>query len=408
MRKVLVFTLLMTLLTGAMLQAAAAKIKLEVSMAEWYVEEGKAFYREVVIPEFEKLYPDVEVELYHGGWGVDPLIVRYAGDTAPDVIQYGADKLGAVLPMLLPLNSFAEAWGELEDFAPSGIEGATVDGKLYGIPFSIDVRTFQYRRDLFEKNGINADKPPTTWNELAAYGKKVTRFDNEGNIVLQGFEASSHYINFAPFLFQAGGRYLSQDRTKASFGEEEAMRAAQFVQDLYHRYRISDPTGKTSGFKEGGAVMTAHAAAGTISAHGLPFGAEDLGIALPLCDREQTTVMMTDKWGIINQTKHTEIAWKWIQFVSSADMLADIARTNEIVPPRISFAEYSPWADDPKWRTIFESSLLAKSLPGEVPEFDYIGHKIIIPALEKIFFEGASVNILKEEARRATGYLKQE
>ena len=45
-------------------------------------------------------------------------------------------------------------------------EGWQVDGKQYGVPFSLHVVGFWYRKDLFEKAGITA--PPTTIDELNA------------------------------------------------------------------------------------------------------------------------------------------------------------------------------------------------------------------------------------------------
>jgi multiple sugar transport system substrate-binding protein len=60
----------------------------------------------------------------------------------------------------------------LDDIIPSIRDECTVDGKLYSIPFLIDVIVQAWNNSLTEAAGIE-DKPPATWDEYLANAKKV-------------------------------------------------------------------------------------------------------------------------------------------------------------------------------------------------------------------------------------------
>jgi len=58
------------------------------------------------------------------------------------------------------------------------------DGKRFGLPVAMTTPVFVYRKDLFEKAGI--DKVPTTWDEYLAAAKKLHSSDVAGNTLLLG------------------------------------------------------------------------------------------------------------------------------------------------------------------------------------------------------------------------------
>ena len=48
---------------------------------------------------------------------------------------------------------------------------SSADGKLVSMPFNSSTVVFYYNKDAFKKAGLDADKPPKTWEELAAAGR---------------------------------------------------------------------------------------------------------------------------------------------------------------------------------------------------------------------------------------------
>jgi multiple sugar transport system substrate-binding protein len=63
----------------------------------------------------------------------------------------------------------------------SAVAGASVDGVIYGYPNEINTYALNYNKRLFAEAGITA--PPTTWDELIADAKLLTK--KEGDVIIQ-------------------------------------------------------------------------------------------------------------------------------------------------------------------------------------------------------------------------------
>ncbi len=55
---------------------------------------------------------------------------------------------------------------QLQNLAPSSLTYTEYEGKRWGLPLVMTTPVFVYRKDLFEKAGI--DKVPTNWDEYRA------------------------------------------------------------------------------------------------------------------------------------------------------------------------------------------------------------------------------------------------
>jgi len=117
---------------------------------------------------FQKANPDVSIKVnpIQNEQFTTKVPVALQSSNPPDVYQqWGGGQLatqirsGKVMDITKPLASEVETIG-------SAAEGWAVDGKQYGVPFSLHIVGFWYRKDLFEKAGITS--PPTTIDELKA------------------------------------------------------------------------------------------------------------------------------------------------------------------------------------------------------------------------------------------------
>jgi raffinose/stachyose/melibiose transport system substrate-binding protein len=97
-----------------------------------------------------------------------PLKAKFAGNDAPDIFNNQGDAQRDVwIDYLEDLSD--QPWvGDLADIAKSGI---TKDGKLYGMPVSIEGYGLAYNKDLFEKAGITT--VPKTLSELKSAVNKL-------------------------------------------------------------------------------------------------------------------------------------------------------------------------------------------------------------------------------------------
>src|SRR5882757_6442876 len=84
---------------------------------------------------------------------------------------------------IVPLDPFLAAEGTnkdafLADFWPALHANATVDGKLYAIPYQNSTPLLYYNADLFKAAGLDPEKPPQNWAQLIDYGVKLTKKEN--------------------------------------------------------------------------------------------------------------------------------------------------------------------------------------------------------------------------------------
>ena len=126
---------------------------------------------EYAVAEFNKVHPDVTVELERQQWDgiVERLTTALSGSDAPDVVEFGNtqaqtfEAAGAVVD----LTDKAEDLNA-DDFLQSLVEAGTYDGALYAVPYYAGARIMVYRKDLFEESGIEI---PTTLEEMLAAGE---------------------------------------------------------------------------------------------------------------------------------------------------------------------------------------------------------------------------------------------
>ncbi|MGD9510839.1 MAG: ABC transporter substrate-binding protein, partial [Geminicoccaceae bacterium] len=71
-----------------------------------------------------------------------------------------------------------------ENLAPQSLLYTRIDDRNYGLPMSMSTPVFIYRKDLFEKAGI--EKVPSNWEEYLAAAKKLHSADTAGALLLGG------------------------------------------------------------------------------------------------------------------------------------------------------------------------------------------------------------------------------
>lgn len=98
-----------------------------------------------------------------------------ASGTGPDIIFYdtgpGFAGVLADAGLILPLDDMAAQYGWNERFIPSAIQGASIDGQLYGLPLQVDLIGMYYNKTLLDEEELQV---PTTVDELAAFCGQAT------------------------------------------------------------------------------------------------------------------------------------------------------------------------------------------------------------------------------------------
>lgn len=183
---------------------------------------------------------NVSIEIDYTDWGssFQKITTGMAGGTAPDIFMGGglwtpviASKGGA-----LDLDDWIVGWDEWDDWYESARQDVTYEGVVRAIPYRMNARgNIIYRKSLFEKAGLDPAKPPSNWIEAHEAANKLTEKADDK------YTVAGWYIDMTPpsltqqyedALFQSGGNYFNEDRTKPLNNTPEGEMALQFWVDF--------------------------------------------------------------------------------------------------------------------------------------------------------------------------------
>ena len=296
--------------------------------------------------------------------------------------------------IIVSLDDFIEGEDGLSeesfsDLLPVFIRNCRVEGKIWSFPFNKSVRSIYYNKDLFQRMGLEPDRPPRTWDDLLEMATVLTvDHDGDGTPDQWGTAAQISSWMFENFHLQNGGSLLSPDRKRVAYDTPEGVEALEFYYKLVGRKDIGYLTGGFEyqndflagkvGIIEGSTVSLA------FMKHKLSF---NLGIA-PLPKKVRDAVIVAGTNVVIfskTSPQRQRDAWAFLKWFTSTRNTAHWAANTGYVPVRWSafetevmqkqFAEYPgledvfkqlEWAD-------FEPSMAAW-LEGR----DYLGDAIEI------------------------------
>jgi|GEM_PF-2413709 len=145
-------------------------------------------------PEWQKLYPNIEVELVLMSGGEFETSVKMASIAGEqmDVIATGTNTLERANPdtLYLPLDDLVarDGWDLTTEYGDYP-EQFKVNGKLYSIPRAVAPDGVWYNKKYFEEAGLpDPSSGDWTWEEFFQDAKKLTKYDDKGNITRYGIQ----------------------------------------------------------------------------------------------------------------------------------------------------------------------------------------------------------------------------
>jgi len=322
----------------------------------WIMEPGspdlKAFITQAT-SEFEQAHAGAKVAVQFVPWASahDQFVTAIGGGQVPDVAEMGS----TWTPEFGDLGALIPAQGKLDGYVGSLVEGATVGGNVYGLPWYAGARALIYRRDVLAELGLSV---PQTWDELLAVGRavrdkrKMSAFGVAGN--------ANHY--FLPMVWQNGGEIATErdGRWVSGMDSPQAVQAVQFYADLYAKERFA-PTGALSwnardvraAFEAGDLAMMIGGGwdlRAILGAH--PELAGKVGTALlpagPSGSRD--TFAGGSHLVVFQGTRHAELAHRYTEFLLDPARVATFSDKIGFLPGELSAIRKAPTASDVLYR----------------------------------------------------------
>lgn len=217
-------------------ESAGGKTRITVNcMPPKSAKTDRAFFEED-IAAFEKQHPDIDVVPHDAFPCQDPKTfdAKLAGGQMEDVFYtYFTDARHVVdinqaadlTPYVKELKSYGTLQKQLRDIY-------TVDGKVYGIPRTGYSMGLIYNKALFEKAGLDPDRPPTTWAEVRTAAKKIAGLGG-GTVGYADYSAQNQGgWHFTAELYSQGGDVVSADGKQATVDTPEGRAVLQTLHDM--------------------------------------------------------------------------------------------------------------------------------------------------------------------------------
>jgi sn-glycerol 3-phosphate transport system substrate-binding protein len=192
---------------------------------------GEALNR--MVDAFNKSQSKITVEAVFQGTYDDALAKlnsALASNSAPALIQvfdigqrYMIDS-GEIVPM----QAFVDRDKyDTSDFEAAVINYYRVQNTLYSMPYNSSSSILYYNKEAFREAGLDPDKPPTTFDQVTEYAKKLTKKDATGQTVRYGFHQAIYGWLFEQYMAVSGGFYADNGNgrdaraTKVLYNDEK-------------------------------------------------------------------------------------------------------------------------------------------------------------------------------------------
>lgn len=263
-----------------------------------------------------------------------------AGGTAADAFELNYENFVTYAAN----GSLAELAGvDAAAYKPSLLQAFQRDGKQYGLPESFSNVVLFYNADLFKAAGVDTPTSSWTWADEQAAAQKLT---DKGKKVWGDYQPVSFH-EFYEALAQAGGTFLADDGSKATFNSPEGIKAATWLIGKSGKTMPTEADGAgTPDFDSklfaSGKLAMWHT--GIWMFDGLKDAKFTWDIAVEPGDTAKASAMFTNGAVVNAKSANAAAAQKWITFLTSSDdMVSTRLNTAWELPPVADESKLAPY-----------------------------------------------------------------
>jgi multiple sugar transport system substrate-binding protein len=333
---------------------AQAKAKLTFTSYELTTSPGGPEIKRQ-LAEFEKAHPGITLEAIPSPlaqYTTKMVAQAKAGEMSDlvtaDVLWLQGWVKEGYLKDLTPYVEKAGGKAFLGQFYDSLIQLATESGKLYAIPRFAGGYLVYYNTEMFKEAGLDPAKPPTNWDEMLAYAKKLTKKDASGNPVQWGWGIHGQNIpadvsRFLQWMYSNGCEPLSPDGKTGLLDQPKAIETLKFWSELYTKHGVVPPGAVQAGPGEIRAMFAQKKIAMCV---GILWGLDEVFDQNPAI-RNVTAVAPFPKQvpnapslfqavynAISANSKHPEEAWQALEYLSRPENSLALYKVTRYGPVR--------------------------------------------------------------------------
>lgn len=288
-------------------------------------------------------------------------LASIASGTGPDIIQMGSCSYPVIMDAdgLVPLDDKMDMFGGEEAYYPSAMFYGKYDDHIYALPWGGGGRNYFYRKDIFEKYGLEEPGIDWTWEDLYNDVKVLTEEMGAPAFLPCGTTHDASYVFW--FTLEAeDGQILSEDYSKAEFNSEAGVKAIRNFTDLYEEgcipatfveYGIDDCQ---AAFVNGEIALTIGSDAWMPALENAGIG--DLyGVAPPPkgANGTFTNLVIPSCLGVTSYSKNVDAALEVLSIIMSKDNVSKYNKVSGWMPFKNECLEEDPYFTEDTNRSVF-------------------------------------------------------
>jgi multiple sugar transport system substrate-binding protein len=227
----------------------------KVSLSFWTLfSGGDGDNMQQMIDEFNKTHPDIQVKNTKLEWGeyYTKLITAVGNGNGPDVGISHTSRLPDLIEqgVVTELDDVAgDANVDWNSFNQNLLNATVVDGKHYAVPIDTHPFIMYYNKKLLKDAGLlGSDGKPVIEPGGDGFVKFLTTIKEKlpkmTPFALSNTNDDPYRLWWALYSQQGGNDVIADDLKTAQLDADKGVKAAQYIQDLYHKYsviKLNDP-----------------------------------------------------------------------------------------------------------------------------------------------------------------------
>ena len=392
--------------------AAPATAKGTITGTFWFNQPTQQEAFQAIVERFHKSQDRVKMEvvLVPGTEIPAKLATAIAGGEPPDAVRLGGPATNA----LFINNGHAAALDDWDpkigtyDWLPGAQKAVTRDGKMHAMPVNSGVQALIYNKDVYQKAGLDPEKPPATLDQLLEAAGKISASGDQvwGHYVLTAPNSQTGSDYFPTILWAFGGKELSDDGKTIAFNAPEGVAALEWYKALIDRKGMPvkqvNETQMLTDYLTGAVGSMAVYPAVVARVAGASF--KSASAKLPAGPRGGLAPLGFGTIMVLDKAKNKEAGWEFARFIG---LEASNAAAWNIgfgqLPARLSFREEPSWkeyeANNPLVPAYLESQK-STDLPYYGPGAQEIGTEVG-KAIEAVVFGQKTPQQALDDAARA-------
>ena len=297
------------------------------------------------IARFNEENPNVKVEqtcVPVESWSdfIQKWITMCTSGEAPDVISLGLEAVNMAVSndLLVPLDDIItddeELTAKKDQYAPSLLEGFTVNDSLYGLPNGTQTMVVYYNKHMFDEAGLEYPQDGWTWDQFRETAEKLTK---DG---VYGFCFPCTYFQLTPWWSTNNAALVGEDGETPTVNSEGIVEAVDFLNGMYKDGICPEP------ISSDGYTMFANNQVAMVGAGRWVLNTwQDAGLTNDDFDCVQWPVKEKDgsvyggsAWCIGSTTEHQDLAIELLKEMVSDETLTAVAAGGQQVPPTEALA----------------------------------------------------------------------